>query len=109
MGPVVGRPKTALHHVLGPMRGGNHPNNRIDGRVPAERIREDLPLVPGETVLPEPAGLSSVLRIVGIQQVASDFHIVHAREGSIRKLAHAVRSPACNVTTAWNGRSNSTS
>lgn len=75
----------------------------------AERIREDLLLAPGETVLPEPVGLSSVLRIAGVQQIASDFHIVHVSKGSIRKLAHAVRSPACNVTTAWNGRSNSTS
>ena len=91
------------------MRGGSHPNNRIDGRVPVERIREDLPLVPGETVLPEPVGLSLVLRIAGVQQVVPDFHIVQVNEGSIRKLAHAVRSPTCNVTTAWNGRSNSTS
>ena len=73
MGPAVGRPKTALHHVLGPMRRGSHPNNRIDGRVPAERIREGLPLVPGETVLPEPAGLSSVPRTAGVQQVVPTF------------------------------------
>ena len=82
------------------MRRGNHPNNLIDGWVLAQRIREDLPLVLDETVSSELARLPLVLQIAGVQQVVPDFHILHMGEGSIWKLAHAVRSPACNVTTA---------
>jgi len=91
------------------MRGCNRPNNRIDGRVLAQCIREDLPLVLDETVLPELASLPLVLQIARVQQVVSDFRVFHMGKGSIWKLAHAVRSQACNVTTAWNGRSNSIS
>jgi len=91
------------------MRGGNRPNDRIDGRVLAQRIREDLPLVPDETVLPELARLPLVLPVSRVQQIVSDLRVLHMGKGSIRKLAHAIKSLACNVTTAWNGRSNSTS
>ena len=91
------------------MRESSNSNNWIDGRVLEQRIRKDLPLIPGETVLPELARLPLVLRIIRVQQVGPDFRVLHVGEGSVRQQAQTVKSPACNVTTAWNGRSNSTS